>query len=163
MDGAAMDPAEPGQLARHIELHRMPGVPGLPGAIDRHGRRPGRTFGGRVLRIGHQPARAVARMAGHDLHPAPFAVIPIAMMPIVIIVGIVPGIMPVVAMPVPPIVVMEGQGHAGKLNARVGMPAIAFMVAGDIGGGRRGQRHADARGKGARGEKFLGQGHVLLR
>jgi len=155
VDGAPVDPAQPGQPARHVKLHRMPGIPRLPAAIDGDRRRSGRLSG-----IKRCAGRNLTRLCSHVSHPVPFAMVPIAMMPVMVVVEIVPGIMPVVAMPFPPAIVMEGKRHAGKMNARFRTPAIAFAIAGDVGRSRRGQCHPQAGGKRSGREKFSGQGHV---
>src|SRR3569833_2272374 len=113
MDRAPVNPAEPRQPPRHVKFHRMPSIPRLPSAIDGDRWRPGRTF---TLGDRADSGRSVTYPIGHASHPVPLAPLPIAMMPVMIVIGVVPPIMPVVAMRVPPAVVMEGERHAGEMD-----------------------------------------------
>src|SRR6185312_336078 len=55
----------------------------------------------------------------------PGAVVPIATMPVMAIVDLVPGVVPIVLVMVPPVVGVEGQTHVREVHAGIGMPAIA--------------------------------------
>ena len=54
-------------------------------------------------------------------------------MPIMAIVDLVPGVVPIVLVVVPPVVGVEGQTHVREVHAGIGMPAIAETIAHDIG------------------------------
>ena len=59
---------------------------------------------------------------------------PIAVLPVMIVVGLVPLIMRVISMRVGPFVVMERELYTWKMNSRVRVPAIAIPVTGGIRG-----------------------------
>src|SRR5690349_18645632 len=77
----------------------------------------------------------------------PFAARPIAMMPVMVIVGVMPVIAGIVAVAAPPSVIVEGKPDAREMHPAGGVPAIAFPIA--CGVSRR--RHAEAQA-GRRGE-----------
>src|ERR1051325_5425857 len=68
----------------------------------------------------------------------PLAFHPIAMMPVVIVIGLMEDIGALGLVRVPPGIVMIGEGHIGKGDLGFGAPAIAVAVAGDDRHGRTG-------------------------
>jgi hypothetical protein len=54
---------------------------------------------------------------------------PIAVVPIMVVIGIVPAIMTIALVTVPPFVVVEGEGHTREVNSAVRVPAITIAIA----------------------------------
>ena len=68
----------------------------------------------------------------------PGTMFPIAVMPIMASVGVVPGIMGVRFVVIPPVVRVEAQTDAGEMHSGIGMPTVAKAIAGNIGGSAAG-------------------------
>src|SRR5258708_1142467 len=85
-----------------------------------------------------------------DAAPLPFH--PIAMMPVMIIIGLMEDISAVGLVLVPPGILVIGESHIGEGDLGFGAPAIAVAVAGDHRHRRTGCQHTRAH-EGGRGPK----------
>ena len=72
------------------------------------------------------------RPARNVLRAVPSSAIPVAMVPIMAAIDLVPGKVFVVAMAIPPFVGVEAQSDMRKMHLGISVPAIAKSVASDI-------------------------------
>src|SRR6266702_5165361 len=99
------------------------------------------------------PAGFAVRSSG-SIYGVPFALDPIAMVPVMIGIGLMEDIGALGLVHVPPGIVMIGEGHIGISYARFRTPAVAIAVAGDQRGGRAGKQQPATQGSGRNGARY---------